>query len=124
MASRYKEAGILEGRAARRNRFRARKSHLGTTQFSPFKKRIKYFTTPVLKHPTKGQRASIHKAQHIWRETDSFWKLAAHYYGDPVYWWIIAWYNQAPTESHLVAGEKIFIPTSLSHALQILRFNS
>ena len=79
-----------------------------------------HYTTPVLHHPTKRQRSMIRKTTHIWKQTDSYWKLSTKYYGDASYWWIIAWYNQAPTESHLHPGERIFIPTNLTDALQIL----
>jgi nucleoid-associated protein YgaU len=83
-------------------------------------KRIKFYESPVLHHPTKNQRAVIRKVAHIWKETDSYWKLSSKFYKDAQYWWIIAWYNQAPTESHLHPGERIFIPTNLTDALQIL----
>ena len=110
--SRYKKSNLL--------RFRRRKSLINSNASIGATPRQNYHPTPVLRHPTKRQRAMIRKVAHIWRETDSYWKLSTTFYGDASYWWIIAWYNQAPTESHLHPGERIFIPTNLTDALQIL----
>ena len=40
----------------------------------------------------------------MWKLGDRFYKLADQYYGDPTLWWIIAWYNRMPTESHAEGG--------------------
>ena len=32
------------------------------------------------------------------------------YYGDAEYWWLIAWYNNKPTESHFKLGDVVYIP--------------
>ena len=109
--SRYKKSNLLRFRQrSTANRNASRGTRNGGN----------YHSTPILNHPTKRQRASIRKVGHIWKETDSYWKLSTAFYGDPSYWWVIAWYNQAPTESHLHPGERIFIPTNLTDALQIL----
>ena len=84
---------------------------------------IRQFATPTLRHPTQRNINNLTRVGHTWKTGDRYYKLAYKYYGDVNLWWIIAWYNQAPTESHLIPGEKIFIPTSLSNALQILRTN-
>ena len=34
-------------------------------------------------------------------------------------WWVIAWFNQAPTESHLVIGDTIEVPISIEQALSV-----
>ena len=46
-----------------------------------------------------------------WGHADKFYKLAAEYYGDVSKWWIIAWYNQTPTENHLELGDIVYIPS-------------
>ena len=119
MASRYKNSSTTEVSAKSRHRFRERRR--GAHRGSPYKSRIAHYLTPTLNHPTKRQRARLNKSEHVWKETDSYWKLAAAYYGDPVYWWIIAMYNQAPTESHLSPGEIIYIPTNLGAAISVLK---
>jgi nucleoid-associated protein YgaU len=82
---------------------------------------ITHYDLPVMLNPTKAERASLHRTKHVWRETDKFWKLAASSYGDASLWWIIAWYNQLPTESHLVPGDIIYIPNPINRIIQILR---
>ena len=119
MASRYINSSTTEISAIRRHRFRERSVRTSGHQ-APYKRIVTHYETPTLRHPTKRQRARLSKSEHVWKETDSYWKLASSYYGDPVYWWIIAMYNQAPTESHLSPGEIIYIPTNLSAAISVL----
>jgi len=47
---------------------------------------------------------------HVWKSGDRFYKLASQYYQSPNNWWIIATFNNKPTEHHVKAGEKILIP--------------
>ena len=54
-----------------------------------------------------------------WSTGDRFYKLAFEYYGNGRLWWIIAWFNRAPTEAHITLGEQIYIPKS---ADSVLRF--
>ena len=60
------------------------------------------------------------KKLHIWKTGDRYYKLAAAYYGRPQLWWVIALYNQKPTEGHLKIGDVIKIPTSLDLLLYYL----
>ena len=53
----------------------------------------------------------------VWKQADRFWKLAQEYYQDPRYWWVIAQFNQKPTEAHLSNGDIIIIPMPLQPAL-------
>jgi len=50
---------------------------------------------------------------HIWGVGDRYYKLAAQYYGDPTYWWVIALFNNKPLETDLSAGDIVVIPTPL-----------
>ncbi len=54
---------------------------------------------------------------HIWGVGDRYFKLANRYYGDPELWWVIAFFNQKPTEFDIKAGDIIFIPTPLETVL-------
>jgi len=82
-------------------------------------KRVRQYTTPNLPEISPSDYASIATQQHEWTYGDRYYKLAARYYGDPAKWWLIAWFNQAPTESHLVIGDTIDIPISAEQVLTI-----
>tara|TARA_B100000282_G_scaffold287212_1_gene254520 strand:- start:593 stop:934 length:342 start_codon:yes stop_codon:yes gene_type:complete len=84
-------------------------------------KAIRMFETPIMHNPSVEERASIMTANHIWKLGDRYYSLAAQYYGQPQYWWIIAWYNGMPTEADVQPGDLIAIPTDLEEALRVLR---
>jgi len=84
-------------------------------------KYIRQYGTANLTHPTPEERAKLERIGHIWKTGDRFYKLAYEYYGDPKYWWVIAWYNKKPTESHLKTGDVIKIPLPLYKALGYMR---
>ena len=52
---------------------------------------------------------------------DRYFKLAYEYYGDSKLWWVIAWYNQKPSEADVKNGDTIFIPLPLDKVLSALR---
>ena len=112
MASRYKSRRIV------RNSSKIYEEH--------FKRRdvphINQFKTPRLKHLTASQRAALTRTKHVWKLGDRYWKLAAQYYGNPKYWWVIAWYNQRPTENMLNLGNTIIIPKPLEVVLESLEY--
>lgn len=80
---------------------------------------IKHFKTPRLRHLTSRQISQLERITHIWKTGDRYYKLAYEHYGDSKYWWVIAWYNRKPTESHVSTGELLYIPLPLG---QVLRF--
>ena len=82
---------------------------------------IKHYVTPIMSRITKKQRGSLAKTQHIWKTGDKFYKLANKYYGSPNYWWIIAWYNHAPTEAHVKPGRTLLIPLPLEKIISYVR---
>jgi nucleoid-associated protein YgaU len=84
-------------------------------------KRVRHFSTPVLKGPTPAQRRSLQTATRVWSAGDTLMKLANEYYGNVRYWYIIAWYNFKPTDAHFQLGDTVYIPTNLSKILSILR---
>ena len=81
-------------------------------------KSIKQFESPVLRYPSEAAKKRLAEVEHIWSAGDKYWKLAARYYGDPKYWWVIAWYNLKPTDSHCRIGEVIKIPRPLERVLK------
>ncbi len=83
-------------------------------------KMISHYGTPRLINPSNGERSGIKTAPHIWSYGDRLYNLAQQYYGDPFYWWVIAWYNGVPTEAHLVESNVISIPINLQEGLQAI----
>lgn len=81
-------------------------------------KNIRQYETPILRHPTVGERASIESTQHIWSVGDRFYKLAHKFYGDPTLWWIIAWYNGFPTEVDVLPGDLLTIPINVEKVIE------
>jgi|TARA_Y100000034_G_scaffold89415_1_gene107579 nucleoid-associated protein YgaU len=71
-----------------------------------------YFTAD-LQHPTVEEIKDLSLMSHIWKEGDRFFKLAHQYYGDATMWWVIAWFNRTPTESHVGLNDTIYIPQPL-----------
>tara|TARA_B100000989_G_C19469172_1_gene439842 strand:+ start:755 stop:1108 length:354 start_codon:yes stop_codon:yes gene_type:complete len=53
---------------------------------------------------------SISKIRHVYTSSDKLSKLAHRYYGDPRLWWVIAWFNQKPTDFHCKIGDIIEVP--------------
>ena len=84
-------------------------------------KTIRMYETPRVYNPTVNERASLTTVNHLWKLGDRFYKLAAKYYGEPQYWWVIAQYNGMPTEADVIPGDVVTIPTNLEQALNVLR---
>lgn len=55
--------------------------------------------------------------RHTWKMGDKFYKISLEYYGDQKFWWVISWFNRAPTEHHLSLGDIIYIPKPLERVL-------
>lgn len=80
---------------------------------------IRHYNTPKLKHPTAKQIGRLQPVGHLWVLGDRYFKLSHRYYGDSRLWWVIAWYNQKPTESHVKIGDTIYIPFPLDRILNV-----
>jgi len=80
-------------------------------------KLIKYYSTGLLRYPTVKEIQQLKQIQHIWTTGDRYYKLASEYYGDPTLWWVIAHYNQKPTEGSLELGDVIYIPLPIGQVL-------
>ena len=83
-------------------------------------KNIRQYGTQILHNPNTVQRMVLSKDSYIWSVGDHFYNLAAKYYGDPTYWWVIAWYNGYPTEADISPGAIIDVPINLEEALKAL----
>ena len=85
---------------------------------------VKYFrqyATPNLVYPTAIDMRDLKTIPHIWKRGDRYFKLAHEHYGDSTLWWIIAWFNKKPTESHIKLGATILIPKPLTKIIRYLR---
>jgi nucleoid-associated protein YgaU len=82
---------------------------------------IEQYTSPVLFHPTEEQLQQLNLVDHVWTLGDRYYKLAATSYGDPTLWWVIAWFNQLPTEAHVQIGDTIQIPFPLERILKFFK---
>lgn len=76
-----------------------------------------HYATNNIKYPTSDQIRTLNISYHYWSSNDKYWKLAAKYYGDPKYWWVIAWYNKKPIESMINLGDPVAIPMPLDRLL-------
>ena len=55
----------------------------------------------------------ISTTQHVFSLGDTLFKISYKQYGDPKFWWVIAWFNSKPTDLHCEIGDIIFIPFPL-----------
>ena len=80
---------------------------------------ISQYVTPTLSKIDQSDMANLTILDHVWRRGDHFYKLAAQYYGDATYWWVIAQFNYRPTEAGLSFGDVVLIPTPLDQLLTL-----
>jgi len=78
---------------------------------------IKQFSTPKMFYPSDLQAKDFRTIKRIWGAGDHYFKLADEYYGQPEMWWVIAFYNQKPTEFHVKPGDVVYIPVPLEAIL-------
>jgi len=88
---------------------------------SLFKKRgvkfIRQYKTGTMRYPSDSEMGTLKEVDYTWKTGDRFSKLAYKFYSDPTLWWVVAWYNQTPTESHVTTGQVIQIPLPLDAVL-------
>lgn len=77
-----------------------------------------HFTT-TLKHLTGKQIAQLQLMKHEWKVGDRYSKLAEQWYSDPTAWWVIAQFNQKPTDAHVQVGDVVYIPLPLEQVLRM-----
>lgn len=78
---------------------------------------IRQYTSPSMPLLTAVQAAKLSALNHTWTLGDRYYKLASKHYGDGELWWVIAWFNKMPTESHLKLGDIVQIPFPLERVL-------
>jgi len=71
---------------------------------------ITQYATRVMRNLNKGDREHLSVTSKYWTTGDRLYKLAAEYYGTPQYWWVIARFNNKPTDAHFKLGDTVYIP--------------
>ena len=84
------------------------------------KKIIVHHATIKIKNPTVRERAGTKTNTYIWKYGDRLYNLSQQYYGDPRYWWVIAWWNGYGVEGAIKNGAKLYIPLNIEAALRVL----
>ena len=82
-------------------------------------KYIEQYVTPAMQYPNENSLLKIRTIDYIWSQGDKLWRLASKHYGDPRLWWVIAQFNQKPTEGHIALGETIQIPIDIGVILGV-----
>lgn len=81
---------------------------------------IDQYVTASFKLPTAEQVQELSLIGHMWKVGDRLYKLAhEHYNGRSELWWVIAWFNQKPTEAHIKPGDVLQIPLPIDKALHM-----
>jgi len=83
---------------------------------------ISQYNTPKFKHPTSDDVANFKTLTHIWKVGDKFYKLSSEFYNDPELWWVIALYNQKPTEFHVKPGDIVYVPVPIETVLYYIGY--
>mgnify|MGYP001244990304 CR=1 FL=1 len=77
-------------------------------------KYVNQYGTSLLRQLTKEQEENIMIKEVVWEVGDRLDKLASREYSDPTYWWLIARYNNKPTDAHFTRGDTVRVPHPLS----------
>ena len=81
-----------------------------------------HYESPKIVYPDIKKIQDLNTIKHIWKQGDSFEKLSFTYYNDSSYWWVIATFNQKPTEQHYLVGDSIYIPLPIYKILTFLGY--
>ena len=71
--------------------------------------------------PSMDELATVDTIGHVWQSGDRLYKLAELHYNDPKLWWVIAWFNDKPTEAHFEIGDVVQIPMPIERVYGLMR---
>ena len=86
--------------------------------------KIVHYKTPRWTPLDSKARQQFSSIKHSWKLGDSWWRLANQYYEDPKLWWVLAWYNQMPTEAGIKQGQIIYVPQPINSVLSFFDYGS
>ena len=69
--------------------------------------------------PSEDELVTLDHYKEIFKMGDKMYKFAFKHYGSTSYWWVIAWYNNKPTDAHFKIGDSIYIPKDLDLAIRL-----
>lgn len=81
---------------------------------------VSLFGTPKFERITDTMLENLSYESYTWSRGDRFYKLAHTFYGDAAYWWVIAMFNNSPTEHHIKIGEEIIIPLEMDSVASLM----
>lgn len=100
-------------------------SNVNTMYDEVFKKKgvngVVQYGTPAFVRATQEAIDELRYTEYIWSAGDRYWKLAESAYGDRSMWYIIARFNNKPTEAHIKVGDVIKIPSNITRAMELLK---
>jgi len=82
-------------------------------------KYIKHYGTPDFKELTVEDVATLDVVSEEWTTGSKLFKFAHKYYGDSSMWWLIALFNEKPTDSHFSPGDVVYIPLPIERVLTL-----
>lgn len=82
---------------------------------------LRHFNTPNIYRPTPEEYNSINYIEHIWTVGDRYYKLSYKYYNNVNDWWVIALFNNRPTESHNKIGDVVKIPSRIIDVVKLFK---
>jgi|21_taG_2_1085346.scaffolds.fasta_scaffold04375_3 hypothetical protein len=80
--------------------------------------KIIQYKTKILSTSFKDK--DIAHIEHHWSHGDRYHKLASQYYNDFRLWWVIAIFNEKPSEASLKYGDKIKIPINFLEIVNVI----
>jgi len=82
---------------------------------------IQQYATPIMEKITQPRYDRLAVSSQKWTAGDRLYKLAAKHYGSSNLWWVIARFNNKPTEAHFKLGDTVYIPFPLETILSYYR---
>lgn len=81
---------------------------------------ITHYRSPQFKIPTYLDKTNINTVSAVWKRGDRLYKYAEFYYSNAELWWIIAAYNNKPTDAHFNIGDTFYIPINLENLFEYM----
>lgn len=78
------------------------------------------YETPVYSLDDTQKDLKFEFKEETWKEGDRLYKISQKFYNSVEYWWVIAMFNQKPTDSHFLVGDVVLIPYPLEEALEFI----
>jgi len=82
---------------------------------------LRHYNTLNIYRPSEDEYKNVNFIEHIWTIGDRYYKLSYKFYGNTRDWWIIALFNNRPTESHNKIGDVIKIPTRVIEVIRLFK---